>query len=528
MPSSQSLDGASLTLPLVARIARGELAVELAPEARARMERSAAWVAQAASGELKGPDGRPMLVYGVNTGYGSLARVRIADDQIRALSWNLIRSHAAGVGPPVPEEQVRAMMLLRANALAKGASGCRPLLVDTLCRMLERGVVPEVPSRGSCGSSGDLAPLAHLGLVVFEGEGEDLSVATFAGQRMAGGVAMARAGIGRLVPGPKEGLAMTNGAQLTAAIGALTCHDAESLVHAAVIAAALSFEALWATTRALHPAVHALRPFPGAIATAGDLRRLLEGSELVDSVPDKVQDAYSLRCTPQVLGAVRDAVTYAGRQVSIEINAATDNPVVLVDEPEPNKAFSAGLFHGEPVGFAVDHLKLALCELGALSERRTYRLTTGDLSSRLPPLLVDGPGLGLMMPQVAAAAAVATARQLAFPNAADTIPTCEDQEDHVAMSTSAARRAHDVLQLVEQVVAIELLAATRAIRMRTRGVAKRLGAGTGPAFTRLDGTIAGELPADDIARVVELVRDGSLVRDVERAVGPLTRVHDHV
>ena len=343
--------------------------VALGEAARERMARSHAWVVAAARGEIVQSDGTPMPVYGVNTGYGSLARLRISPDRIRALSWNLVRSHAAGVGPSMPVPVIRAMMLLRANALAKGASGCRPALVETLCAMLDAGVTPVVPSRGSCGSSGDLAPLAHLGLVVFRGPDGASGRAEYRGRRMTGAEAMEAAGIERLVPGPKEGLAMTNGAQLTAAVTALACHDADRLVRTAEIAAALSWEALRGVTRALHPAVHALRPFPGAIACAGNLRALIAGSTLVDSVPDKVQDAYSLRCTPQVVGAVRDAVTYASRQVSIELNAVTDNPVILVDDPATNKAFSAGLFHGEPVGFAADHLKLALCACHIASGR---------------------------------------------------------------------------------------------------------------------------------------------------------------
>lgn len=518
------LDGSSLDVGAVAAVARGQAGVALTEAARARMQRSAQWVADVAEGRVLGADGRPLTVYGVNTGFGSLARVRIGQDQIRALSWNLIRSHAAGVGPPVPHEQARAMMLLRANALAKGASGCRPELVDTLCAMLAADVVPEIPSRGSCGSSGDLAPLAHLGLVVFEGEGGE-GVAWHRGERLPASVAMGRAGIPRLVPGPKEGLAMTNGAQLTAAIAALVVYDASELVRTAEIAAASCFEALRGTTRALHPSVHALRPFPGAIATAANLRRLLRGSGLADSVPDKVQDAYSLRCTPQVLGAVRDALTYAARQVAIEVNAATDNPLVLLDEDGDNKAFSAGLFHGEPVGFACDHAKLALCELSALSERRIYRLVTGDLSARLPPLLVEGAGLGLMMPQVTAASLVSASRQLAFPSSADTIPTCEDQEDHVAMSTTAARRAHDVLQNARRVVCIELLAAVRGIRARRAtdpGVA--LGEGTAPVFALIDGVLRGDVPSDDIARIEALVAGGDVLRAAEGAVGALEGV----
>ncbi len=522
------LDGESLTIGRVHAVARGRPPVRLAALARQRMERSLAWVERAARGEVVGDNAESLTIYGVNTGYGSLARKRISMDRSVELSWNLIQSHAAGVGPPVPEPVVRAMMLLRANALAKGASGCRPALVELLCAMLERGVTPEVPSQGSCGSSGDLAPLAHLGLVLFHGPGTDEGgVAWLGGERLPAAEAMARAGLTRLVPGPKEGLAVTNGAQLTCAFAALTCFDAERLVKASEIVAAMTFEALCGTTRALHPEVHRLRPFPGAIACASDLRRLLAGSGLADSVPEKVQDAYSLRCTPQVLGAVRDALTYASAQVSVELNAATDNPLILVDEPDPNKAFSAGLFHGEPVGFAADHAKVALCELAALSERRTYRLTTGHLSARLPPLLADGPGLGLMMPQVAAAALVAENRRLAMPSSVDSLPTCEDQEDHVAMSTTAARRAQDVLRNAEQVVAIELLAAAKGLWVRATEGAAQLGEGTRVALAQVEEALGGArtgIPADDLATLVEVVRDGRLVDAVEATIGPLASV----
>ena len=517
------LDGGSLTLASVAAVARHGAVVRLAEEARARMERSHSWVAAAAAGSLTEPDGSPMSVYGVNTGYGSLARVRISSDRIRALSWNLIRSHAAGVGPSVAVPVVRAMMLLRANALAKGASGCRPALVETLCAMLAAGVTPVVPSRGSCGSSGDLAPLAHLGLVVFCGPDGASGQAELNGVRMTGAEAMERAGITRLEPGPKEGLAMTNGAQLTAAITALACFDADRLVRTAEIAASLSWEALRGVSRALHPAVHQLRPFPGAIACASNLRALIEGSSLVDSVPHKVQDAYSLRCTPQVVGAVRDAVVYASRQVSVELNAVTDNPVILVDDPDPNKAFSAGLFHGEPVGFAADHLKLAMCEVGALSERRVYRMTTGLLSSRLPPALSsdDTPALGLMLPQTTAAALVATNRQLAMPSSVDSLPTCEDQEDHVAMSTTAARRAEEVLGNVWKVLAIELLTAARGVRRRMEHGQGAPGRGTSAALS-----VVGEIdgpPGVAIERLAIRLAAGELVDAVE-AIVPLQGV----
>ena len=514
------LDGCSLTLDDVVAVARHRKTVSLAPDARRRMEASYAWVS--------GVDDQP--VYGVNTGYGSLARVRIDSHQISQLSWNLVRSHAAGVGPSVPVEAVRAMMLLRANALAKGASGCRPVLVERLNQMLNAGVTPVVPSRGSCGSSGDLAPLAHLGLVVFKGEdGSTGGWARYHGETLDSATAMARAGLDQLVPGPKEGLAMTNGAQLTCAIAALACFDAIRLVKTAEVAAAMSWEALRGVTRALHPDVHKLRPFPGAIACAANLRDLMKDSALTDSIPDKVQDAYSIRCTPQILGAVRDALRYAVTQVEIELNAVTDNPVILLHEEDENKAFSAGLFHGEPIGFAADHLKLALCELAAISERRLYRLTTGKLSGTLPPLLRSGPHLGLVIPQTSAAALVSENRQLAWPASVDSIPTCEDQEDIVAMSTTASRRAAEVLANSQLVVAIELLTAANALWLRNReepGV--KLGVGTRIALAAVESVLGGRrgsaAPADDIAKLAGAVRDGRILNTVEDATAPLRGV----
>jgi histidine ammonia-lyase len=532
MASPLRIDGDGLGLAEVVQVARAHRPARLDPSARRRMAASHAWVMEAASGSLRDASGEPLAVYGVNTGYGSLARVRIAEDRIQALSWNLVRSHAAGVGPPLPDEVVRATMLLRANALAKGASGCRPALVDTLLAMLEQDVVPEVPSQGSCGSSGDLAPLCHLGLVLFRGPDDDPAEsgwARHAGERLRGAEAMARAGLPRLVPGPKEGLAISNGAQVTTALAALACFDAEGLVHAAEIAAAMSWEAVQGVSRALHPGVHALRPYRGAVDTAADLRRLLKGSDLVDAMSDKVQDAYSIRCTPQVLGAVRDGIRFAAGQVTVELNAATDNPLVLLDVDAPNKAFSAGLFHGEPVGLAADHLRLAVSELATLAERRVYRLTTGTLSARLPPLLVrrDRPGLGLMVPQTTAAALVAHNRAMGWPVSGDSIPTCEDQEDVVAMSTTAARQAREAVARSRRVVAIELWTAASALRHRLNDDPDlRLGAGARVALPRIEALLAeaGELPSDAIAALETAVTDGSLVRAVTEAVGPLAPV----
>ncbi|MEC7949288.1 MAG: aromatic amino acid ammonia-lyase [Myxococcota bacterium] len=516
-PSPLPIDGDHLTLADVVDVARGLRTARLSGPARAQMTRSYEWVREAGKGDAP--------VYGVNTGFGSLARVPIEAKDRARLSLNLVRSHAAGVGPALPEAVVRAMMLLRANALAKGVSGCRPQLVDTILEMLEVGVTPVVPSQGSCGSSGDLAPLAHLGLVL--AAGDHPARAMFLGEEMSAADAMGRAGIARLELEAKDGLAITNGAQLTTAIGALACFDAGRLIRIAEVAAAMSVDALRGATRAFHPMVHRMRPYAGARATAANLRAMLAGSTLVDSVPGKVQDAYSLRCTPQVLGAARDTIAFATHQVTVELNAATDNPLILLDagpapegfahDPE-NHAFSAGMFHGEPVGMAMDTLKIAVAEIGSLSERRLYRLTTGSLSQRLPPGLArsDRPELGLMVPQTTAAALVSENKALGWPATMDSIPTCEDQEDHVAMSTTAARRAAEVVMNVRRILAIELLAAANALAFRREeeGDVLQLGAGTGPALATVEAALGGfsamRAPSDDIAALDQLLQTDAL------------------
>ncbi len=498
------LDGLSLTLESLVAVARGAAPPALSADATAAMTRSREWV--------RGAQGRSAPIYGINTGFGSLARVRIAAADTERLSRNLIRSHAAGVGPDVPAELTRATMLLRANALARGASGCRVELVGTLLAMLARGVTPVVPSFGSCGSSGDLAPLSHLGLVVF-GEG---GRAWIDGEELPGPEAMARAEIPTLRPVAKEGLAMTNGAQLTTAIAALALHDAWVLVRAAELAAAMSFEALLGVTRALHPAVHALRPHPGAVACAARLRALLEGSTLVDSLPDKVQDAYSLRCTPVVVGAARDALTYATRAVEVELNSVTDNPVILVDAglpAEADLAFSAGLFHGEPVGIVADAARVAVTEIASICERRLFRLTTGTLSSRLPPALCgdDRPNLGMLVPQTTAAALVSELKAYAWPATVDSIPTCEDQEDHVAMSTTAAWRLRTAVEAARRVVAIELLCGARALDVRAAESADaRFGVGARHGRPVVARATAGlRTPGEAIEAVAAAIADGA-------------------
>ena len=525
MPERLELDGQRLTLGQLIRVARTNCpppsgrgdasgSLGLTAESRAAIERSRAWVVSVLHGE------RP--IYGVNTGFGSLARVRIDPDQTSQLSRNLIRSHAAGVGPDAPDEVVRAMMLLRANALARGASGCTLALVETLLTMLTAGVTPRVPSLGSCGSSGDLAPLSHLGLVVF-GEGGH---ARFGGETLPGPEAMLRAGIPTLVPAAKEGLAMTNGAQMTTAIAALALFDSERLVADAEVAAAMSIEALRGVTRAFHPGVHALRPYPGAIRTAERLLELLAGSTLTNSIPDKIQDAYSLRCTPVILGAVRDQLRFAREVIDIEINSVTDNPVMLMDEPEEvglgqegtgqslNRAFSAGLFHGEPVGMACESARIAIAELASLSERRLFRLTTGSLSARLPPALASKgaseDGLGMLFPQTTAASLVSENKAIGWPSTLDSIPTCEDQEDHVAMSTTAAWRFRETLENSRRVVAIELLSAARALRYRlAEDPTIVLGAGSAAMMPRLAPILDGGLtPGEEIELCAERILQG--------------------
>lgn len=493
-----ALDGQSLSLASLVAVARAGVATSLAPAARAEVQRSRDWVLSVLHGS------RP--IYGVNTGFGSLARVRIDPADSATLSLNLIRSHAAGVGAPAPAEAVRAMILLRANALARGASGCRVELVELLLAMLNRGVLPRVPSQGSCGSSGDLAPLSHLGLVLFGQGGR----ATVDGVELDGPAAMARAGLPTLLPEAKEGLAVTNGAQLTTAVAALAVWDAAVVLRAAEVAAAMSIEALRGVTRAFHPAVHALRPHPGAIASAARLRALLAGSTLTDSIPDKIQDAYSLRCTPVVLGAARDVLAYGRAAVEVELNSVTDNPVMLLDEADDNHAYSAGLFHGEPVGIACDAMKVGVAEIASLSERRLFRLTTRRLSARLPPALEGGEhaGLGLLFPHTTAAALVSENKALAWPASVDSIPTCEDQEDHVAMSTTAAWRLREVVENTRRVVAIELVSAAEALRFRLgEDPSVRLGAGSRAALERIPG---GEVFTDRIEATARLVAEGGL------------------
>jgi histidine ammonia-lyase len=456
--------------------------------------------------------------YGVNTGFGRFVDVHIAPEQAARLQLNLLRSHACGVGEPFPDEVVRAATLLRANALAKGSSGVRVEPVQLLLDLLAAGVVPVVPSRGSLGASGDLAPLAHLGLVLV-GEGQ----ARVGGETLPGREALARAGLEPVVLAAKEGLALINGTQFMAAIGALVLARARRLVKIADVAAAQTLEAVRASRTPFAPELQALRPHPGQIASAANLYRLLDDSEIVASHRwcGRVQDAYSLRCAPQVHGAVRDAVGYAEGVVGIELNAATDNPIVLADRGE---VLSNGNFHGEPVAIALDTLKLALAELASISERRIERMLNPALSNGLPAFLTEDGGLnsGFMIAQYVAASLVSEDKVLVHPASADSIPTSAGQEDHVSMGATAAVHLWHVCANVERVLAIELLCAAQGVDFLAP---KRPGpavAAAHAAVRELSAHVdADRSLANEIEAVAGRIRDGSLLAAVEAGSAPL-------
>lgn len=467
------LNGEHLTLDEVIAIADGA-PVELAPEALPGIQRSRAAVEKyLARGEV---------VYGVTTGFGYFKDRVIPPDQVAQLQRNLVRSHAAGVGPPLEEREVRAMLAIRANTLAKGYSGVRPVVVETLIQMLNRGVHPVVPSQGSLGSSGDLAPLAHLALVVI-GEGQAL----YQGECLSGGAALRRTGIQPLNLEAKEGLALLNGTAMMTAVGALVTHRAEVLARTADIAGCLSLEALHGTPEAFDARLHAVRPHPRQVDCAGYLRRLLAGSTFTrPHDPLNVQDPYTLRCIPQVHGAVRDAIAYARWVIEIELNSATDNPLIFCDDEEP-VVLSGGNFHGEPLALAMDYLAMALAALGNMSERRSARLLDASANGGvLPPFLTRHGGLhsGFMLAQYTAAALAAENKILAHPASADTIPTSANTEDHNSLGATAALKARQVTANLERVLAIELLLAAQGVDFRREvlGPEARLGQGTAVAY----------------------------------------------
>ena len=499
-----TIDGNSLTIADVVRVARDPgLKVALAPQAERGLEASRALVEAAVAG------GRTM--YGINTGFGKLANVRIDPADLDQLQVNLVRSHAAGVGAPLPAEAVRALMLLRANVLARPTSGVRPGLVSALIRLLNAGVVPWVPEQGSVGASGDLAPLAHVAMVVM-GEGEVLGAD---GARMVAGPVLDAAGIAPWRFGPKEGISFINGTQAQTSLLALLVHDAEVLWRTSVGAAAMSLEALRGTPAPFDPRIHANRPHPGQVACAQLLRELLADSEIRESHRDndpRVQDAYSLRCTPQVLGAVADAIRFARDTASIELNASTDNPLVF----DTGEVISGGNFHGQPVAQALDVLALTLTTLQAISERRTERLVNPDLSQGLPAFLTATPGLssGFMMVQITAAALVAESRALAMPASIGSIPTDANQEDFVPMGMASAFKCRRILANGQMVVAAELLCGAQGLDLLHP---LRPGRGVGRLHRLLRAEKAGiaplgedRPPAPDLERLAAAVAAGAL------------------
>lgn len=471
-----ALDGEHLTIEDVVAVARQPaIRVGISDEALARVAGSRAAVEQFVN--------RGDVIYGITTGFGHFRDRQIGPDETAALQRNLLRSHAAGVGRCLPQEAVRAVMVVRANTLAKGYSGLRPETLQTLIDMLNRGVHPIIPEQGSLGTSGDLAPLAHMALVLI-GEGE----ATFEGATLPGGEALARAGLEPVELAAKEGLALVNGTAFMAGLGTLVTHGASNLVHAADIAGALSLEALNGSTDPFDPRIQAVRPHPRQIEAADYIRRLLEGSQFIrtDDDPRRVQDAYSLRCIPQVHGAVHDAVAYARWALEIEINSATDNPLIFADD-DGAVALSGGNFHGELMAMSMDYLAMALTELGNISERRLNRLVDADLNDGLlPDFLTEHGGLnsGFMIAHYTAAALTSENKVLAHPACADTVPTSANTEDHQSMGGTAVRHARDVLKNAEVIVGLELFAAAQAIDFRRRDMAgqPRLGVGTAPVY----------------------------------------------
>jgi histidine ammonia-lyase len=506
------LDGQSLQLQDVVRVARNpEERVAIAPAARAALDQSRAAVERAiAAGQV---------LYGVNTGFGKLANVRIAPDRLDQLQLNLIRSHAAGVGEPLAPELVRAMMLLRANVMLRPTSGVRPALPEALVAMLNAGIVPVVPEQGSVGASGDLAPLAHLALALL-GEGE---VVGPEGSRRSAASALRSAGLPPFRFAPKEGIAFVNGTQAQTAMLALLVHDAEGLWRASVGAAAMSLEGLRGTPVPFDPRIHAQRPHPGQTLAARLLLELLVDSEIRESHREndpRIQDAYSLRCSPQVLGAVADAIEFARRTVQVELNASTDNPLVFGD----GEILSGGNFHGQPVAQALDFLAIALVTLQALAERRIERLVNPDLSQGLPAFLAADPGLasGYMMVQITAASLVAESRTLAYPASIGSIPTDANQEDFVPMGMAAAYKARRILANARRVVAAELLCGAQALEFLRplrggRGVEALYGRvrGGNLGVSRLDQDRPVGTDIERIARALELGR-------FDLNAGPLT------
>ncbi len=503
------IDGNHLTIEEVRETARKGAMVRLTDESAQKVIASRKVVETFVDKEK--------VVYGITTGFGKFSDVLISKEEAKELQRNLIMSHACGVGESLPEEVVRAIMLLRANALSKGFSGVRLETIETLLHMLNKGVHPVIPEKGSLGASGDLAPLAHMVLVMM-GEGE----AYYEGQRLSGKAAMEKAGITTIVLTSKEGLGLINGTQVMTAIGALCVADAIALIKTADVAGALTLEALKGITDAFDPRVHQLRPHQGQIRSAANILKLVEGSHRTTRQGDiRVQDAYTLRCIPQIHGASWDAIMYVKEKLDIEINAVTDNPLIFANGE--NVAISGGNFHGQPVALAFDLLGIALAEIANVSERRIERLVNPQLSG-LPAFLTKNGGLhsGLMIAQYAAAALVSENKVLSHPASVDSIPSSANQEDHVSMGTIGARKARSILDNAQHVVGVELMAACQAIDLASEG---QLGKGTFAAYetVRQHLTMLEEdrILHKDIELCAHMIRNEEILMAVEKAIGEL-------
>lgn len=505
------VDGGPLSLEDVVAVAQRAASVRLDDNAADRIAPARNVVAQALEqGEV---------IYGITTGFGALANTRISAREAAEMQIALLRSHAAGVGAPLPRPLVRAMLLLRARTLAQGHSGVRPELIERYLDFLSRDLLPVVPGKGSVGASGDLAPFAHLALpIIGEGVLDDGSGPQPAAK------ALERAGLEPLDLAPKEGLSLLNGTEGMLALAVLGIARARHLLRAADIACALSIEALLGSVRPFREEIQQLRPHPGQVHTARNLRAILAESAIVashyDDFDHAVQDAYSLRCTPQIHGAIRDTVSHAQQVCTIELGSVVDNPIVL---PATAEVVSGGNFHGQPLAFVLDYLTIALTELGSVAERRTDRILDPERSAGLPPFLAVTPGVnsGLMLTQYTAAALVAENRVLSHPASVESIPTSGSQEDHVSMGWGAGRKLHTVLDNTARIVAVELLCAAEGIRYR----APEPAAGTAAALA----AIRAEVPplqddrsvAADLETIARLIEDGTLVEAVERRVGTL-------
>lgn len=514
--SEIDISGKALTIEEVNAVAAAGATVRpLSPETRSRMTATRQWLNRAIQKQ-------DTVFYGINTGFGSHANETIPPDQAGILSRNVILADVAGIGNPLPEPIVRAMMVIRANTMAGGPSGIRPVVVETLVNMLNNGVTPHVPEKGSLGASGDLVPLAAIAAVATcDADGGGYSgKAWYKGELMSGEEAMRRAGIPRLRLVAKEGNAMINGTAFMAAVGCLAVERCEKLIRHAEIAAAMSLEALLAVSSAFHPALHRAANQKGQISVAENLRNLIQGSRLVDST-DKVQDAYCLRCVPQVLGPVTDTVAFARGYIERTLNAGIDNPLILdSDGEEPFVCISGGNFHGEGLAFIMDFLSIVMSEVANISDRRSFALLTPALNFGLPSMLIPANGLntGLMVAQYAAAALVSDNKTLAHPDSVDSIPTSANQEDHVSMGANGARHLWEIIDNVTNVIAIELLCAAQAVDLRENGP-RRLGQGTRIAHAQVRKHVSfydrDKEMTPDIGRLAQIIKDGEILEAID-------------